>query len=194
MVDFRKWFPALAVVALAFGAASTASAGVPAFSCISNADNPPVVTAQAIDQIVEGMVGNNNAGVNGIFDAAPAAQNVSFNGNTNNIDALISVGVNDRFVNPVALRNLGNEKIFKVKAACFVDNAPVHGSGVAIANQQVNSFNSAGYGANWNNNANTGYNQVSAPDIAGNIGAAIRVNYHSSPPQADHPAQVTLRE
>ncbi len=26
MVDFRKWFPALAVVALAFGAASTANA------------------------------------------------------------------------------------------------------------------------------------------------------------------------
>ncbi len=63
MVDFRKWFPALAVVALAFGAASTANAQqVAAFSCIGNAGVPPLVRAEGLTELVGDLVLNCNGG------------------------------------------------------------------------------------------------------------------------------------
>jgi len=63
MVDFRKWFPALAVVALAFGAASTANAQqVAAFSCIGNAGVPPIVRAEGLTELVGDLVLNCNGG------------------------------------------------------------------------------------------------------------------------------------
>jgi len=63
MVDFRKWFPALAVVALAFGAASTANAQqVAAFSCVGNAGVPPIVRAEGLTELVGDLVLNCNGG------------------------------------------------------------------------------------------------------------------------------------
>lgn len=63
MVDFRKWFPALAVVALAFGAASTANAQqVAAFSCVGNAGVPPIVRAEGLTELVGDLVLNCTGG------------------------------------------------------------------------------------------------------------------------------------
>lgn len=63
MVDFRKWFPALAVAALAFGAASTANAQqVAAFSCVGNAGVPPIVRAEGLAELVGDLVLNCNGG------------------------------------------------------------------------------------------------------------------------------------
>jgi len=48
MVDFRKWFPALAVAAFFIGSAVTASAQItPALSCVSNAGATPLVVQKA---------------------------------------------------------------------------------------------------------------------------------------------------
>jgi len=63
MKDFRKWFPALAVAALAFGAASTANAQQnPAFSCIGNAGVPPIVRAEGLAELVGDLVLNCTGG------------------------------------------------------------------------------------------------------------------------------------
>jgi hypothetical protein len=84
MVDFRKWFPALAVVALAFGAASTANAQqVAAFSCVGNAGVPPIVRAEGLTELVGDLVLNCNGGTP-TAAAAPVPQaNVQIFLNTN---------------------------------------------------------------------------------------------------------------
>ena len=52
MVDFRKWFPALAVVAFFLGSAVTATAQItPTLSCVSNAGAiTPLVRAEGISK------------------------------------------------------------------------------------------------------------------------------------------------
>jgi hypothetical protein len=59
MVDFRKWFPLLAIVALLAGTATTASAQVvPAFACATNAGVPPTVRAEGLTELVGDMLLN----------------------------------------------------------------------------------------------------------------------------------------
>ena len=62
-MDLRKLFPAFAVVALAFGAASTANAQqVAAFSCVGNAGVPPIVRAEGLTELVGDLVLNCTGG------------------------------------------------------------------------------------------------------------------------------------
>jgi hypothetical protein len=84
MVDFRKWFPALAVVALAFGAASTANAQqVAAFSCVGNAGVPPIVRAEGLAELVGDLVLNCNGGTPTAVGSAVPQANVQIFLNTN---------------------------------------------------------------------------------------------------------------
>lgn len=84
MVDFRKWFPALAVVALAFGAASTANAQqVAAFSCVGNAGVPPIVRAEGLTELVGDLVLNCNGGTPTAAGAPVPQANVQIFLNTN---------------------------------------------------------------------------------------------------------------
>lgn len=84
MVDFRKWFPALAVVALAFGAASTANAQqVAAFSCVGNAGVPPIVRAEGLTELVGDLVLNCNGGTPTAAGNAVPQANVQIFLNTN---------------------------------------------------------------------------------------------------------------
>jgi hypothetical protein len=84
MVDFRKWFPALAVVALAFGAASTANAQqVAAFSCVGNAGVPPIVRAEGLTELVGDLVLNCNGGTPTAAGSLVPQANVQIFLNTN---------------------------------------------------------------------------------------------------------------
>ena len=84
MVDFRKWFPALAVVALAFGAASTANAQqVAAFSCVGNAGVPPIVRAEGLTELVGDLVLNCTGGTPTAAGAPVPQANVQIFLNTN---------------------------------------------------------------------------------------------------------------
>ncbi len=72
MVDFRKWFPALAVAAFFIGSAVTASAQItPALSCVSNAGATPLVRAEGIAELTGDVVLNCTGGI-----ATPAGQAV----------------------------------------------------------------------------------------------------------------------
>lgn len=63
MVDFRKWFPALAVAAVALGAASSAHAQQgPTFACVGNAGVPPIVRAEGLTELVGDLVLNCSGG------------------------------------------------------------------------------------------------------------------------------------
>jgi hypothetical protein len=84
MVDFRKWFPALAVVALAFGAASTANAQqVAAFACVGNAGVPPIVRAEGLTELVGDLVLNCNGGTPTAAGSPVPQANVQIFLNTN---------------------------------------------------------------------------------------------------------------
>ena len=61
MVDFRKWLPALAIVALLLGSAVTASAQS-AFTCNVTAGVPPLVRSEGITELVGDIVLNCTGG------------------------------------------------------------------------------------------------------------------------------------
>jgi hypothetical protein len=91
MVDFRKWFPALAVAALAFGAASTANAQqVAAFSCVGNAGVPPIVRAEGLTELVGDLVLNCAGGTPTATGAAVPQANVQIFLNTNVTSRLVA--------------------------------------------------------------------------------------------------------
>jgi len=91
MVDFRKWFPALAVVALAFGAASTANAQqVAAFSCVGNAGVPPIVRAEGLTELVGDLVLNCTGGTPTAAGNLVPQANVQIFLNTNVTSRLVS--------------------------------------------------------------------------------------------------------
>jgi len=91
MKDFRKWFPALAVAALAFGAASTANAQqVAAFSCVGNAGVPPIVRAEGLAELVGDLVLNCNGGTPTADGSAVPQANVQIFLNTNVTSRLLS--------------------------------------------------------------------------------------------------------
>ncbi|MEO6759302.1 MAG: hypothetical protein ABIO24_07590, partial [Saprospiraceae bacterium] len=91
MVDFRKWFPALAVVALAFGAASTSNAQqVAAFSCVGNAGVPPIVRAEGLTELVGDLVLNCNGGTPTAAGSLVPQANVQIFLNTNVTSRLVA--------------------------------------------------------------------------------------------------------
>lgn len=190
MVDFRKYWPGLAVIALAFGAALPATAAaVESFTCVANAGNVPTVVAQTIDQIVEE------------------------NGNTNNTCAFISDGVVDNIANHVAISNLENDKIDLVTAAFarFIASNPGFGQKVVVAiaplsgnlghaglvgstPARVNPFAIAGYGIANNvgmfvpvDTPGKNSTRVIGMNNSAINGAVARATYH--PAFADHPAK-----
>ncbi|MBM3783732.1 MAG: hypothetical protein FJW30_05185 [Acidobacteria bacterium] len=84
MADFRKLFPAMAGLALMFGAASTANAQqVAAFSCVGNAGVPPIVRAEGITEIVGDLVLNCSGGTPTALGATVPQTNVQIFLNTN---------------------------------------------------------------------------------------------------------------
>jgi len=91
MKDFRKWFPALAVAALAFGAASTANAQqVAAFSCVGNAGVPPIVRAEGLAELVGDLVLNCSGGTPTLAGQPVPQANVQIFLNTNVTSRLLS--------------------------------------------------------------------------------------------------------
>jgi hypothetical protein len=74
MVDFRKWFPALAIGALIIGSAATASAQAPSssqISCFANAGATPLVRSEGLTELVGDVVLNCQGGT-----PTPAGQTV----------------------------------------------------------------------------------------------------------------------
>jgi len=93
MADFRKLFPAMAGVALMFGAASSAFAQqqVQAFSCVGNAGVPPIVRAEGITELVGDLVLNCNGGIP-TAAGAPVPQT--------NVQIFLNTNVTSRLTNP----------------------------------------------------------------------------------------------
>lgn len=90
-MDFRKLFPAFAVVALAFGAASTANAQqVAAFSCVGNAGVPPIVRAEGLTELVGDLVLNCTGGTPTAAGSPVPQANVQIFLNTNVTSRLVS--------------------------------------------------------------------------------------------------------
>src|SRR5947209_8248175 len=87
MVDFRKWFPALAVATLF---AATASAQVtPTLSCFSNAASTPLIRAEGLSELVGDVVLNCTGGV-----PTPAGQLVPLV----NLQVFLNTNVTSRLV------------------------------------------------------------------------------------------------
>jgi len=63
MADFRKWFYALAVVALLAGFTVPMSAQAPPFQCVANAGVPPIVRAEGYTELVGDLTLNCTGGV-----------------------------------------------------------------------------------------------------------------------------------
>ena len=90
-MDLRKLFPAFAVVALAFGAASTANAQqVAAFSCVGNAGVPPIVRAEGLTELVGDLVLNCTGGTPTAAGSPVPQANVQIFLNTNVTSRLVS--------------------------------------------------------------------------------------------------------
>ncbi len=79
MLDFRKWFLALAVVVLTAAVASAQ----PAFQCVANAGVPPIVRAEGVAELVGDIVLNCNNGVPTALGANVPQVNVQIFLNTN---------------------------------------------------------------------------------------------------------------
>ncbi len=64
MVDFRKWLPALAAIALfaASGQKASAQQQFPSLSCVSNAGATPLVRAEGLTELVGDVVLNCTGG------------------------------------------------------------------------------------------------------------------------------------
>jgi hypothetical protein len=90
-MDLRKLFPAFAVVALAFGAATTANAQqVAAFSCVGNAGVPPIVRAEGLTELVGDLVLNCTGGTPTAAGAPVPQANVQIFLNTNVTSRLVA--------------------------------------------------------------------------------------------------------
>jgi hypothetical protein len=88
MVDFRKWFPALAVATLFVATASAQT--TPSLSCTSNAGATPIVRAEGLSELVGDVVLNCTGGV-----ATPAGQLVPLV----NLQVFLNTNVTSRLLN-----------------------------------------------------------------------------------------------
>jgi hypothetical protein len=91
MVDFRKWFPALAIGALVIGSAATASAQItPALSCVANAGATPLVRSEGLTELVGDVVLNCTGGTPTALGQIVPAVNIQIFLNTNVSSRLLS--------------------------------------------------------------------------------------------------------
>jgi hypothetical protein len=90
MADFRKWFPAAAVMTLAFSAMTANAQQGPAFSCVGNAGVPPIVRAEGITELVGDLVLNCTGGVSTPVGQTVPQVNVQIFLNTNVTSRLVS--------------------------------------------------------------------------------------------------------
>ncbi len=91
MVDFRKWFPALAVVAVVIGSAASASAQItPSLTCTSNAGATPLVRAEGIAELVGDVVLNCTGGTPTAAGSIVPQVNIQVFLNTNITSRLVS--------------------------------------------------------------------------------------------------------
>lgn len=87
MVDFRRWFLALALVGLF---AATASAQTPAFQCVANAGVPPIVRAEGLAELLGDIVLNCTGGTPTAAGATVQQVNVQIFLNTNVTSRLLA--------------------------------------------------------------------------------------------------------
>jgi len=91
MVDFRKWFPALAIGALVIGSAATASAQItPALSCVANAGATPLVRSEGLTELVGDVVLNCTGGTPTAAGLTVPQVNIQIFLNTNVSSRLLS--------------------------------------------------------------------------------------------------------
>jgi len=89
MVDFRKWFPALAVVAVVIGTAGSATAQTP-FGCQTNFGGTPLVRAEGLAELVGDVVLNCTGGTPTPVGAVVPQVNIQIALNTNITSRLVS--------------------------------------------------------------------------------------------------------
>jgi hypothetical protein len=94
MVDFRKWFPALAIVALLLGSAVTASAQVGGVTCTVTAGVPPLVRAEGLTELVGDIVLECQGGTPTPLGAQVPLANIQIFLNTNVTSRLIDTSIN----------------------------------------------------------------------------------------------------
>src|SRR6202165_5944906 len=96
MADYRKWFLALAVVAilLSLGSAPASAQGVinPAFVCNANAGVPPIVRAEGITELVGDLILNCTGGNPTRAGAPVPLSNVQIFLNTNVTSRIVGSG------------------------------------------------------------------------------------------------------
>jgi len=125
MVDFRKWFPALAVVAVVLGSASSASAQfTPALQCTSNAGATPLVRAEGIAELVGDVVLNCTGGTPTAAGAIVPQVNIQVFLNTNITSRLVSDPLSEALI-------LIDDPVPSQQNPCLLSNCPVLGVGAA---------------------------------------------------------------
>ena len=125
MVDFRKWFPALAVVAVVLGSAASVSAQVtPALSCTSNAGATPLVRAEGIAELVGDVVLNCTGGTPTAAGAIVPQVNIQVFLNTNITTRLVSDPLSEALI-------LIDDPAPAQQNPCLLSNCPVLGVGAA---------------------------------------------------------------
>jgi hypothetical protein len=91
MADFRKWLLTFAVVALLLGMGNAANAQV-AFSCVANADIPPVARVEGLTELVGDLTLNCTGGTPTLKGADIPLYNITILLNTNITSRLIDSG------------------------------------------------------------------------------------------------------
>jgi hypothetical protein len=89
MVDFRKWFPALAVAAVVLGSAGSAKAQTP-FGCQTNFGGTPLVRAEGLAELVGDVVLNCTGGTPTAAGQIVPQVNIQIALNTNITSRLVS--------------------------------------------------------------------------------------------------------
>jgi hypothetical protein len=138
MVDFRKWFPALAIAAVVIGSASTASAQItPALSCVSNAGGTPTLRAEGIAELVGDVVLNCTGGVPTPSGATVPQVNIVVQLNTNITSRLVSDPFSEALI-------LIDDPAPGQQVPCLLSNCPVSGVGGASGVFFKNGGNATG--------------------------------------------------
>lgn len=143
MVDFRKWFPVLAVVAVMIAMAVPASAQTPppAFGCVANAGVPPVLRAEGLTELTGDIIlnctGGQPAGQGGNAPAAVPQVNFQIFLNTNVTSRLLNSPVSEAILTidePVpANQRLCSPASTSPVVPCVVTPAPGNITGVNYA-------------------------------------------------------------
>ena len=123
MVDFRKWYPALAVAAVILGSASMASAQItPALSCFSNAGGTPTLRAEGISELVGDIILNCTGGIPTPLNQTVPQVNITVALNTNITSRLVSDPFSEALI-------LIDDPAPGQQVPCLLSNCPVAGTG-----------------------------------------------------------------